>query len=92
MTKLDTADELRRLLLQVLHQFEDHACSHLALLEVLKEHRIPIDAKLDQRAQSHQIRTVVHAKFAPLIRAIESQDDEALSQALQHTPPPRWEN
>jgi len=92
MAKPATAAELRKLLIQVLGQFEQHACSHLALLEVLKEHGIPVDQKLDERAHSSHIRAVVHRKFAPLVHTIESEDDEALRQELQRMPTGPWMN
>ena len=82
MTKPATAAELRKILIDVLEKYENSFCTAVAMTKVLKEHGILIDEKLDELAHSNEVRGLVHPRFAPLISAIESEDDEALRQAL----------
>lgn len=77
--------------MKVLKQWEDSFCANVAMSLVLKEHGL-LDEKVDAMSRSDRIREVPRARFAPLTRAIESEDDEALRQELQRMPPPRWMN
>jgi hypothetical protein len=91
MTKPATAAKLRKLLTQVLKQLEDSVCANVAMSGVLREHGL-LSKQVDDLAHSTQIRAAVRARFAPLLTAIEREDDEALRQELQRMPPERWMN
>lgn len=87
MKKQTPASDLRKLLLSVLQKYEESSCANVAMSLVLKEHGL-LTGAVDKLAHSSRIRAVVHPQFAPLIAAIEAEDDEAAKQALLNMPTP----
>lgn len=87
MKKRTSASDLRRLLLNVLKDYEKSFCSNVAMSLVLKEHGL-LTENVDNLAHSGDISSKVHRQFAPLIAAIEREDDEAAKQALLNMPTP----
>ena len=82
MKKQTSASDLRKLLLNLLEKYEQSFCANVAMSLVLKKHGLLTDEI------SGQIRATVHARFAPLIAAIEAQDEEAAREALLNMPTP----
>jgi hypothetical protein len=87
MKKQTSASDLRKLLLKILKKYEESFCTNVAMSLVLKEHGL-LTGAVDKLSHSNDISATVHRHFAPLIAAIEHEDDEALLEALLRMPMP----
>jgi hypothetical protein len=80
MKNITSAEQFRKLLLNLLQKYEQSFCANVAMSLVLKKHGLLTDEI------SEQIRTTVHAQFAPLFAAIEAQDEAAMHEAFLNMP------
>jgi hypothetical protein len=80
MKKLTSREELLKLFLDLLHKYEQSFCANIAMSLVLEKHGLLTNDIPEQ------IRTTVHAKLAPLFRAIEAQDEAAMRELLLNMP------
>jgi hypothetical protein len=80
MKKLTSREELLKLFRDLLQKYEQAFCANVAMSLVLKKHGLLTD-HIPQ-----DVRTTVHATFAPLFAAIDTQDEAALREALLNMP------
>jgi hypothetical protein len=80
MKKPMSREELLKLFRDLLQKYEQAFCANVAMSLVLKKNGL----LTDQIPQD--VRTTVHATFAPVFAAIEAQDEEALREVLLNMP------